>query len=141
MGSSFWLTIPIREDGRVVTTIEIEVGGVCLRGELGDSECAQAIAAALPIEVRPNVWGEEFYFEIPVTSGLDDSATSDVEVGTIGYWPPGRALAIFFGRTPMSTSDKPVPASDVNIVGQLEGAQALVGVTDTSTLTVRSVES
>ena len=34
-------------------------------------------------------------------------------------WPPGKAIAIFFGPTPMSTGTDPVPASEVNIVGRL----------------------
>ena len=82
-------------------SIEVQVGELTLRGELSDTVCAQAIAESLPLDTSFNTWGEEFYFEIPVSSELDDTATSDVEVGTLGYWPPGRALAIFFGRTPM----------------------------------------
>jgi hypothetical protein len=42
-----------------------------------------------------------------------------VKLGDIGYWPPGKALAIFFGPTPMSTGKDPVPASEVNIVGRV----------------------
>lgn len=49
----------------------------------------------------------------------DETATTRVKVGHIGYWPPGTALAIFFGRTPMSTGPDPVPASEVNIVGTI----------------------
>jgi hypothetical protein len=42
-----------------------------------------------------------------------------VKVGDIGYWPPGKAMAIFFGKTPMSTGSDPVPASAVNLVGKI----------------------
>ena len=100
-------------------TIKISVGGAILKAELGDSECAKAIASKLPIETMPNVWGDEFYFEIPVKMGPDNTATTKVKVGDIGYWPPGRALAIFFGPTPMSTGADPVPASEVNMVGRI----------------------
>lgn len=41
--------------------------------------------------------------------------------GEIGYWPPGKALAIFFGPTPMSRGSDPVPASAVNLVGKILG--------------------
>lgn len=122
------------------TSIEIQVGELILRGELTDTSCAGAIAQSLPIETPFNTWGEEFYFEIPVTADLDETATSDVEVGTIGYWPPGRALAIFFGRTPMSTTDKPVPASDVNLVGLLESAEKLVDFMSEDGIIIRRVE-
>jgi hypothetical protein len=52
---------------------------------------------------------------------LDDTATTKVKIGDIGYWPPGNALAIFFGPTPMSSGDDPVPASEVNLVGRITG--------------------
>ncbi|MCH2364520.1 MAG: cyclophilin-like fold protein [Planctomycetes bacterium] len=121
-------------------SIEVQVGELILRGELSDTACAQAIAESLPLDTSFNTWGEEFYFEISVSAELDGTATSDVEVGTIGYWPPGRALAIFFGRTPMRTSDKPVPASDVNLVGTLENADDLVGFMSESRILIRRIE-
>jgi hypothetical protein len=99
--------------------ISIHVGETTLKGELFDSPCAQAVFSCLPLETRPNTWGDEFYFEIPVQMPLDDSATTQVKVGDIGYWPPGRALAVFFGPTPMSTGPDPVPASEVNLVGKI----------------------
>jgi uncharacterized protein len=107
-------------------SIKILVGDVKLGAELFDTECAKAIAGKLPIETSPNVWGDEFYFDIPVKSGLDKTATSKVKVGDIGYWPPGNALAIFFGPTPMSSGSDPVPASDVNIVGVITGDATLL---------------
>lgn len=122
------------------TGIEVQVGELTLRGELSGTGCAREIAESLPIETSINTWGEEFYFEIPVSSDLDETATSEVEVGTIGYWPPGRALAIFFGRTPMSTTDKPVPASDVNLVGRLENAEKLVDFMSAARIIIRRVE-
>jgi hypothetical protein len=46
-------------------------------------------------------------------------ATKDVDVGDLGYWPEGDALCVFFGPTPASTSDKPVPYGPVNKLGKL----------------------
>lgn len=108
------------------TRIKVTMGDIALDGELFDTPCAKAIAAALPIETRPNEWGDEFYFEIPVTMPLDGSATTKVAVGDIGYWPPGNALAIFFGPTPMSRGPEPVPASEVNLVGRITGEPTLL---------------
>ncbi len=99
--------------------IKIIIGKTILNAELLDSPCAQAVFSSLPIETRPNEWGDEFYFEIPVAMPLDESATGKVKAGDIGYWPPGKALAIFFGPTPMSTGADPVPASEVNLVGRI----------------------
>ncbi len=106
--------------------IKIIVGDVTLGGELFDSPCAQAIFSSLPIETRPNEWGDEFYFAIPVNMPLDKTATTKVKAGDIGYWPPGNALAIFFGPTPMSTGPDPVPASEVNLVGRILGDPTLL---------------
>jgi len=102
----------------------ISIQGVRLSAELGDTAAARAIAAALPISASPNEWGDEFYFEVPLDLPPDSTATSVVKAGDIGYWPPGRALAIFFGPTPLSTGTDPVPASAVNIVGRVLGDPA-----------------
>ncbi len=96
-------------------------GDITVDAKLFDTDCAAAIAAILPIEAVPNEWGDEFYCEIPVIMSHDHTATVKVNIGDIGYWPPGRALAIFFGPTPLSTGTKPVPASEVNIVGRIMG--------------------
>ncbi len=106
--------------------VRIFVDHISLDAELFDTDCARAIDAALPIETKPSVWGNEFYFEIPVTKSLDETATTKVSVGDIGYWPPGSALAIFFGPTPMSSGPEPVPASAVNLVGKIRGDAAVL---------------
>jgi len=103
------------------TPIRILIGQVELNGELFDTDCAREISSILPVETLPEVWGDEFYFLIPVSAGLDDTATTKVKVGDIAYWPPGNDLAIFFGPTPKSTGPDPVPASKVNIVGKVTG--------------------
>ena len=105
----------------VPTPVTIFVDQVQLEAELFDTDCARAIGAVLPLETKPSVWGDEFYFEIPVKESLDETATTKVSVGDIGYWPPGSALAIFFGPTPISTGPEPVPASAVNLVGKIHG--------------------
>lgn len=103
----------------MLTAVKIVVGETILSGELFDTLCAQAIIKSLPIKARPNEWGDEFYLDIPVDMPSDDTATKKVKEGDIGYWPPGKALAIFFGPTPMSAGSDPVPAGEVNIVGKI----------------------
>ena len=105
----------------MATKIAISIGEITVYGEFLDTPCAQAIAKIMPIEARPNAWGDEFYFTIPVSIPLDKTATTKVALGDIGFWPPGNALAIFFGSTPMSTGSEPVPASEVNLVGKIFG--------------------
>jgi hypothetical protein len=123
------------------TLVRISVGHVTLDAELFDTACAFAIARALPLEVRPSEWGDEFYFEVGVKMPLDETATTEVKVGDIGYWPPGNALAIFFGPTPMSTGPDPVPASEVNLVGRIFGdAGRLRAVKGTGSIRIEAVQ-
>jgi len=108
------------------TPIKITAGSVSLSAELDDTALAKTVAAKLPVETTPNEWGDEFYFEIPVQSGLDETATKKVKVGDIGFWPPGNAMAIFFGPTPMSSGADPVPASAVCLLGRITGDATLL---------------
>ena len=83
---------------------------------------ARALAAALPITARAQLWGEEIYFPVPqVVADLDDTAAVVVQVGDLGYWPSGSAFCIFFGLTPGSVLGEIRPASAVNLVGRLYG--------------------
>ncbi|MEW6002556.1 MAG: cyclophilin-like fold protein [Nitrospirota bacterium] len=110
----------------MASQIKITAGNVELRAELYDTDCAKTITEALPIETGFNTWGDEFYFEIPVRKPLDETATTDVKVRDIGYWPPGNALCLFFGPTPISKGSEPVPASEVNLVGKILGDATLL---------------
>ena len=98
---------------------------VTIEGELNNSQTSQKIYEKLPFEAKVNTWGEEIYFKIPV-SLKPEKATLDVELGDIAYWPEGECLCIFFGRTPVSTSNKPRPASEVNIVGKVTGDPSIL---------------
>lgn len=87
---------------------------------LNDSETAKAIHGALPLEAEANTWGDEIYFSVPVV--LDSERPREVvELGDLGYWPPGHAFCIFFGRTPASRGDEIRPASPVNVFGRVVG--------------------
>ena len=104
--------------------IRIRVGQLTMEAQLHDTPTAQKIARALPIHASFNTWGDEIYFAIPVTSELDKNASEVVELGDLGYWPPGKAFCIFFGQTPMSRPGEIRPASAVNIVGKVIGDAA-----------------
>ena len=109
--------------------IAIRIGTLSMEGELNETPTAQKIAAALPLRTSFNTWGDEIYFAIPVDADLDDSAQDIVEVGDLGYWPPGKAWCIFFGQTPVSQPGKIMPASAVNVIGKVLGdATALKAV-------------
>ena len=104
--------------------IRISVGAVTLDAELKPTRTAKAIYDLLPIEADKHVWGDEFYFKIPFIKDHRETATLKVAVGDIAYWGNGQAVAIFFGRTPISTGPDPVPADRVNLVGRVTGDAA-----------------
>ena len=91
-----------------------------MQATLDGSRTARAIWDALPLEASAQTWGDEIYFKIPVALPEDD-AREVVELGDLGYWPPGQAFCIFFGRTPASRGDEIRPASAVNVFGHVHG--------------------
>jgi hypothetical protein len=108
-----------------VYKIEIKAGGQSATAVLYDNETAEAIWDALPLIGQANRWGDEIYFEIPVTLARAADAREEVEPGELGYWPVGRAFCIFWGPTPASRGDEPRAYSPVNAFGRLEGDPAV----------------
>ncbi len=106
--------------------IRIRLGTVTVDAELAHTPTADLIGNILPFEGSFHTWGDEIYFSIPVHAELDATAREVVELGDLGYWPPGNAFCIFFGPTPMSRGDEIRPAGPVNIVGRLTGDPAKV---------------
>jgi len=125
-----------------VNRIKITTGAVTAFAELNDSPTAQAIWDALPIKAQANTWGDEIYFAIPVKPAQEPDAREIVQVGELGYWTPGHAFCIFFGRTPASQGDEIRAASAVNIIGKVEGnARVFKKVKDGAAITVSKAEA
>lgn len=99
--------------------IIIYQAGIELNVKPFDCAAMKIIDQALPIISKVKVWGDEIYFDIGIDVPVQ-SATADVDVGDVAYWPECQCLCIFFGRTPMSINDKPVSASEVVILGTID---------------------
>jgi len=96
---------------------------------LDDTPTARALLEALPFESVAQTWGEEVYFEAPVNANLEPEARQTVEPGTVCFWVEGSALALPWGRTPISTDARPKLVSPCNVLGKLLGdAQQLARV-------------
>jgi len=113
----------------MATKILIEGQGFLMEAELSDAPAAQQVANALPLGTRMSRWGDEYYGSVDLDISEDATAKEIMGVGEIAYWPPGKAMCIFFGRTPASTDERPRAASPVIPIGRvMSGLSGLRGL-------------
>jgi hypothetical protein len=101
--------------------LRITAGNVSVELTLGNTPTAKALAEAVPFESRAQTWGEEVYFTTPVRAKLEADARQLVEPGTVCFWTQGDALALPYGRTPISTDGRPKLANPCNVLGSIVG--------------------
>ncbi len=120
--------------------ITIKIEDISVEAEVYDTPTGEAILAALPLESRANVWGQEIYFDVPVKLESEPDARQVVDVGDLGYWPMGPAFCIFFGPTPVSQGIEPRAYSPVNVFGKVKGdATVLTQVADGALVKVTQI--
>ena len=100
--------------------ISFTSGSITIEGILNETATAKKIWSSLPLDSSVNTWGDEIYFSVQVDNELENSQEI-VDLGDIGFWPPGNAICLFFGPTPISSEGEIRPASSVNIVGKIIG--------------------
>jgi len=121
--------------------IRFEFATLALEAELLDTPTAKAIVAALPVTSSALTWGEEVYFDVPVKVARETEARAVVTPGEIAYWADGAAIAIGFGRTPISRGGETRLASPCNVFAQAIGdVKRLAAVTAGTKVKVSVVE-
>ena len=120
-------------------TIMIKVGAVAVQAQLNGTSTARALVEILPVKAKVNTWGNEIYFDVPLSMEIEDGKEV-VEMGDVAYWPDGPSLCLFFGRTPASRGHEIRAASPVTVMGRIVGdPKVLKSVRSGSVITVEKV--
>ena len=119
--------------------IKITAGSLVVDAELNDIRTASADWDALPIQANGSTWEDEVYFRIPVEAELENGQEV-VELGDLGYWPPGQAFCLFFDPTPTSQGVEVRPANEVTVIGKISGdSGVLKGVSSGRSVLIEAV--
>jgi len=73
---------------------------------LRNTETARLIAKSIPIDSKIQMWGEEIYFNTNLQVKIEDSAKEVMQLGELAFWTEGSAIAIGYGKTPVSKGEE-----------------------------------
>ena len=73
---------------------------------LRKTETARLIAKSIPINSKIQMWGDEIYFNTNLQIQLEDDAKEVMQLGELAFWTEGSAIAIGYGKTPVSIGDE-----------------------------------
>ena len=88
--------------------------------DLRNTRTAEILWQSLPIISSANTWGDEVYFHTSINAGIESDAKEIMEFGEIAFWPSGKAIAIGFGKTPVSVGNEIRLAAKCNVWGKTD---------------------
>lgn len=114
-----------------------------LTATLRDTPSTHALLAAMPFATTANLWGEEVYCTTPkLKLSLESDARQIVEPGEVCYWLDGDALALPWGRTPISRDARPCLVEACNVLGKVDGdPKQLARIPSGASLQIRALDN
>ena len=76
---------------------------------------ANIIKKNLPLKGEAQKWGQEYYFYTKLKIPAEETAKQIINFGEIAYWANGNAIAIGYGKTPLSIKNEIRLADKCNI--------------------------
>ena len=100
--------------------LSLKIGGkeFLLETTIENKKTLSIILRHLPVVGEARRWGKEIYFLVPFDIALEHGRLH-CEPGELGFWPEGPAIALFFGKTPVSDSGRPRAFSPCNFFARL----------------------
>jgi hypothetical protein len=104
------------------TRVRITVAAKSIVATLANSEAARDFASLLPLRLTMNdLFRREKFAALPRAISEQGKRTNDYAVGTIGYWPPGPDVAIFYHQ-----DGERIPDPGLIVLGKVKaGIEAL----------------
>ena len=96
----------------------LRIGPISLIAELLDTPTAKEILKNVPFTSSVNTWGDEVYFDTPISASKEPDAKDIVQAGELAFWVEGSCIAIGFGPTPISQGNEIRLATKSNLWGQ-----------------------
>ena len=85
------------KDAGVETRVRSIIGDTSIEATLADYDAARDFASLLPLSLSMNdLFRREKFAALPRAIAEQGKRTRDYSVGTIGYWPHGPDVAIFY---------------------------------------------
>ena len=98
-----------------MTKIFIRLDNMRFEIFLRNTNTSNIIRKNLPLEGLSQKWGKEYYFHTSLKIPIEISAKQIISFGEIAYWPDGDAIAIGYGKTPISEKNEIKLADKCNI--------------------------
>ena len=87
--------------------ILFEISDLKIKCKTLDNKTSQKLIKLMPIKSEIATWGNEIYFDAPKNDiAVENDAKEVFNLGEIAFWNQGSAIAIGFGKTPVSKKDE-----------------------------------